>query len=90
MTSSTQYIQYHGIRLPLLAHSKESLEYAEKFSVKDTDVFSVTYPKSETHSFESLKFAHEFTFKDEDVMAVVYPKSGPSCSCQADLRFSGP
>ncbi|XP_078109624.1 sulfotransferase 2B1-like isoform X1 [Sander vitreus] len=48
MTSSTEYIQYHGILLPLQAHSKESLEYAENFSVKDTDVFAVTYPKSGT------------------------------------------
>uniref|UniRef100_A0A3P9MKE5 Uncharacterized protein n=1 Tax=Oryzias latipes TaxID=8090 RepID=A0A3P9MKE5_ORYLA len=39
-------IQYHGILLPAVAHTKESLEYAENFSVKDSDVFVVTYPKS--------------------------------------------
>uniref|UniRef100_A0A3Q3IN87 Sulfotransferase n=1 Tax=Monopterus albus TaxID=43700 RepID=A0A3Q3IN87_MONAL len=27
-------------------HSMESLEYAQHFSVKDTDVFVVTYPRS--------------------------------------------
>ncbi|XP_077432844.1 sulfotransferase family 2, cytosolic sulfotransferase 3 isoform X2 [Vanacampus margaritifer] len=42
------YIKYHGLALPPGAHSEESLEYAENFSVEDTDVFSVTYPKSGT------------------------------------------
>ncbi|KAM6935435.1 sulfotransferase family 2, cytosolic sulfotransferase 3 isoform 2-T2 [Lycodopsis pacificus] len=46
--SSVEYIQYHGILLPPLAHSMESLEYAERFSVEDSDVFAVTYPKSGT------------------------------------------
>ncbi|XP_031729555.1 sulfotransferase family 2, cytosolic sulfotransferase 3 isoform X2 [Anarrhichthys ocellatus] len=45
---SVEYIQYHGILLPPLAHSMESLEYAEKFCVEDSDVFAVTYPKSGT------------------------------------------
>ena len=44
--SSPEYIQYHGLLLPPQAHSLESLEYAQNFSVKDTDVFAVTYPKS--------------------------------------------
>ncbi|KAM8869572.1 sulfotransferase family 2, cytosolic sulfotransferase 3 isoform 2-T2 [Spinachia spinachia] len=46
--SSETYIQYHGIFLPTVAHSKESLDYAEKFCVEDSDVFVVTYPKSGT------------------------------------------
>lgn len=46
--SSTEYIQYRGINLPPVAHSMESLEYAQNFSVEDTDVFAVTYPKSGT------------------------------------------
>ncbi|XP_075937533.1 sulfotransferase family 2, cytosolic sulfotransferase 3 [Anarhichas minor] len=46
--SSVEYIQYHGLLLPPLAHNMESLEYAEKFSVEDSDVFAVTYPKSGT------------------------------------------
>ncbi|CAK6954323.1 sulfotransferase family 2%2C cytosolic sulfotransferase 3 [Scomber scombrus] len=46
--SSPKYILYHGLLLPPQAHSLESLEYAQKFSVKDTDVFAVTYPKSGT------------------------------------------
>lgn len=32
--------------VPPVAHTEESLEYARNFSVEDTDVFSVTYPKS--------------------------------------------
>ncbi|XP_070822534.1 sulfotransferase family 2, cytosolic sulfotransferase 3 isoform X2 [Chaetodon trifascialis] len=46
--SSCEYIQYRGIDLPPVAHSMESLEYAQNFSVEDTDVFAVTYPKSGT------------------------------------------
>ncbi|KAI3360782.1 hypothetical protein L3Q82_013022, partial [Scortum barcoo] len=44
--SFLKYIQYHGLPLPPQAHSKKSLEYAENFSVEDTDVFVATYPKS--------------------------------------------
>ncbi|KAM7420331.1 hypothetical protein PAMA_014853 [Pampus argenteus] len=46
--SCTEYIQYRSLLLPYGAHSMESLEYAQNFSVKDTDVFAVTYPKSGT------------------------------------------
>ncbi|XP_029360862.1 sulfotransferase family 2, cytosolic sulfotransferase 3 isoform X2 [Echeneis naucrates] len=45
---SSGYIQYHGLLLPTEAHSMESLEYAQNFTVEDTDVFAVTYPKSGT------------------------------------------
>ncbi|XP_031134150.1 sulfotransferase 2B1-like [Sander lucioperca] len=48
MTSSTKYIQYRNIFLSFGSHSKESLEYAQNFSVEDSDVFAVTYPKSGT------------------------------------------
>uniref|UniRef100_A0A8C2WIE1 Uncharacterized protein n=1 Tax=Cyclopterus lumpus TaxID=8103 RepID=A0A8C2WIE1_CYCLU len=48
------YIQYRGILLPPIAHSTESLQYAEDFSVEDSDVFAVTYPKSGTVSFSQL------------------------------------
>lgn len=44
--SSIEYIYYRGVMLPPLAHTEESLEYARNFSVEDTDVFAVTYPKS--------------------------------------------
>lgn len=44
--STIEYIHYRGIMVPPVAHSEESLEYAQKFSVEDTDVFAVTYPKS--------------------------------------------
>ncbi|XP_072250815.1 sulfotransferase 2B1-like isoform X2 [Leuresthes tenuis] len=46
--SYPEYIQYHGLLLPPVAHSTESLEYAQNFPVEDTDVFAVTYPKSGT------------------------------------------
>ncbi|XP_051262454.1 sulfotransferase family 2, cytosolic sulfotransferase 3 isoform X2 [Dicentrarchus labrax] len=46
--SSVEYIHYRGIDMPTEAHTMESLEYAQNFSVEDTDVFSVTYPKSGT------------------------------------------
>ncbi|XP_027141939.1 sulfotransferase family 2, cytosolic sulfotransferase 3 isoform X2 [Larimichthys crocea] len=46
--SSSKYIQYHGLLLPSAAHSMESLEFAQNFSVEDSDVFAVTYPKSGT------------------------------------------
>ncbi|XP_075868868.1 sulfotransferase family 2, cytosolic sulfotransferase 3 isoform X2 [Nelusetta ayraudi] len=45
---SCEYIHYRGIFLPPEAHSIESLEFAQNFSVKDSDVFAVTYPKSGT------------------------------------------
>ncbi|KAL7393861.1 hypothetical protein ABVT39_017054 [Epinephelus coioides] len=48
MMSSPQYIEYRGFFLPSEAHSAESLEYAQNFSMEDTDVFAVTYPKSGT------------------------------------------
>ncbi|XP_078143294.1 sulfotransferase family 2, cytosolic sulfotransferase 3 [Centroberyx gerrardi] len=46
--SSGRYLLHHGLLLPTVAHSEESLKYAENFLVKDTDVFGVTYPKSGT------------------------------------------
>lgn len=44
--STTEYIRYRGIMVPPIAHTQKSLEYAQNFAVKDTDVFAVTYPKS--------------------------------------------
>nr|XP_057909357.1 sulfotransferase family 2, cytosolic sulfotransferase 3 isoform X2 [Doryrhamphus excisus] len=46
--SWTKYIKYRSLPLPPGAHTHESLEYAQNFSVEDTDVFAVTYPKSGT------------------------------------------
>ncbi|CAL1610678.1 unnamed protein product [Knipowitschia caucasica] len=46
--TSVQYVNYKDYVLPPVAHTEESLEYAENFSVKDTDVFAVTFPKSGT------------------------------------------
>lgn len=44
--STIEYIHHRGIMVPPIAHTEESLEYAQNFAVKDTDVFAVTYPKS--------------------------------------------
>lgn len=41
-----KYLNYHGLPLPRVAHSEESLKYFENFQVNDDDVFAVTYPKS--------------------------------------------
>lgn len=46
--TSVQYVKYRDLLLPPVAHTKDSLEFAENFAVEDTDVFAVTYPKSGT------------------------------------------
>ncbi|KAJ0000160.1 hypothetical protein NQD34_012002 [Periophthalmus magnuspinnatus] len=46
--TSVPYLKYRGILLPPEAHTKKSLEFAENFTVEDTDVFTVTFPKSGT------------------------------------------
>ncbi|KAM4735463.1 sulfotransferase family 2, cytosolic sulfotransferase 3 isoform 2-T2 [Anableps anableps] len=46
--SSPIYVEYRGLLLPPVAHNAESLEFAQNFSVEDSDVFGVTYPKSGT------------------------------------------
>ncbi|XP_070691429.1 sulfotransferase family 2, cytosolic sulfotransferase 3 isoform X1 [Pempheris klunzingeri] len=48
MLPSSTYMLYKGYLLPTLAHTTESLEFAQNFPVEDTDVFVVTYPKSGT------------------------------------------
>ncbi|KAK1806717.1 hypothetical protein P4O66_005215 [Electrophorus voltai] len=48
MESNDLYLVYHGLFLPKVAHSENSLNYFEKFVVQDDDVFIVSYPKSGT------------------------------------------
>lgn len=56
--SSPEYIQYRGILVPPSSHTLETLEYAQKFSVEDTDVFAVTYPKSGSVSILCIIYCH--------------------------------
>lgn len=59
--SATEYIKYHGLLLPLEAHTTESLEYAQNFCVEDTDVFGITYPKSGMCLFSYLLSLFSFS-----------------------------
>jgi len=46
MADSDLYRLYHGLMLPTIAHTDESLNYLQNFQVRDDDIFAVTYPKS--------------------------------------------
>ncbi|KAJ8384472.1 hypothetical protein AAFF_G00204930 [Aldrovandia affinis] len=48
METSDKYMYYHGLMLPNVVHTEESLKYARTFKVQDEDVFAITYPKSGT------------------------------------------
>lgn len=46
MTGNDLYVLYHGLFLPKIVHTEDSLNYFESFQVQDDDVIAVTYPKS--------------------------------------------
>lgn len=46
MASNDQYVLYHGLFLPKIVHTEDSLKYFESFQMQDDDVLAVTYPKS--------------------------------------------
>ncbi|KAI5611996.1 sulfotransferase family 2, cytosolic sulfotransferase 3 [Silurus asotus] len=48
MASNDPYGLYHGLYLPKIAHTEDSLKYFESFKFQDDDVIAVTYPKSGT------------------------------------------
>ncbi|XP_037310829.2 sulfotransferase family 2, cytosolic sulfotransferase 3 isoform X2 [Pungitius pungitius] len=48
MSSEEKYTLYHGLMLPTLTHSAESLKFAQEFAFEDEDVVAVVYPKSGT------------------------------------------
>ncbi|XP_072515379.1 sulfotransferase 2B1-like [Salminus brasiliensis] len=48
MASEELYLFYHGLPVPKIAHTEESLKNLEAFKVQDDDIFAVTYPKSGT------------------------------------------
>ncbi|XP_026851829.2 sulfotransferase 2B1-like isoform X1 [Electrophorus electricus] len=48
MESNALYLVYHGLFLPKVAHSENSLNYFETFVVQDDDIFIISYPKSGT------------------------------------------
>uniref|UniRef100_A0A3B4ELB0 Sulfotransferase n=1 Tax=Pygocentrus nattereri TaxID=42514 RepID=A0A3B4ELB0_PYGNA len=48
MATQDLYLFFHGLPLPKIVHSEESLEDFRKFKVQNDDIFVISYPKSGT------------------------------------------
>lgn len=46
MATEEMFLSFHGLMLPKETHDLESLKFAQDFTLKDSDVLAVTYPKS--------------------------------------------
>ncbi|KAL6462264.1 hypothetical protein MHYP_G00286860 [Metynnis hypsauchen] len=48
MASEDLYLVFHGLLLPKIVHSEDSLDYFRTFNVQNDDTFVISYPKSGT------------------------------------------